>query len=334
MVTCKWHWRQICIVNLSGLPRRARKESYRKCTDPLWIYGEWYIIDVHNTRPQTGPLLRQPPTAAHTLTIAQHVRTWRPSVFDIREFQLIISCSPHKAPLSQTAILIMIFSSKTGNYDRSVEPVLHIKASKEPIWWVCTTPNGLEWSPQHYFRVTPRSLQSFCGAAAPGHWGLTASSVFFFFFFSKIKKEKSNNLWCTWKIFTSQMDNGSSNKGHRGSKVIDEAAIYQHLRWKGMFYLQLRFLKCISMNGSQRLANSLRQAMGPSLSICLCEKRHNGELILLLTQAGFRKAAKTLKFEFTCLFCLEKHPTKISLRIFLGGYLSPVLLLWLEWHNC
>lgn len=113
------------------------------------------------------------------------------SVFDIREFQLIISCSPHKAPLSQTAILIMIFSSKTGNYDRSVEPVLHIKASNEPIWCVCTTPNGLEWSPRHYFRVTPRSLRSFCGAAAPGHRGLTASSVFFFSFFSKLKRKKA-----------------------------------------------------------------------------------------------------------------------------------------------
>lgn len=129
-------------------------------------------------------------------------------MFDIREFQLIISCSPHKAPLSQTAILIMIFSSKTGNYDRSVEPVLHIKASNEPIWCVCTPPNGLEWSPRHYFRVTPQSLRSFCGATAPGHRGLTASSVFFFFFF-KIRKEKkqqslmylkdiheSNGQWC------------------------------------------------------------------------------------------------------------------------------------------
>lgn len=75
MVTCRWHWRQICMVNLPGLPRRARKESYHKCTDSLWIYGEWYIIDVHNTRPQTGPLLRQPPTAARTRTIAQHVCT-------------------------------------------------------------------------------------------------------------------------------------------------------------------------------------------------------------------------------------------------------------------
>lgn len=228
----------------------------------------------------------------------------------------------------------MIFSSKTGNYDRSVEPVLHIKASNEPIRCVCTTPNGLEWSPRHYFRVTPRSLRSFCGAAAPGHRGSTASFVFFFFFSFKLKRKKSNNLWCTWKIFTSQMDNGASNKGHRGSKVVDEAAIYQHMRWKGMFYLQLRCLKCISMTGSQRLANSLRQAIRLSLSICLCEERQTMENWSSSPMLDSAKAAKTLKFEFPCLFCLEKHPTKIPLCIFLGGYLNPVLLLWLEWHNC
>lgn len=42
--------------------------------------------------------------------------------------------------------------------------------------------------PRRSLRVTPQSLGSLCGAAAPGHEGLTASSFFPFFFFFFIKK--------------------------------------------------------------------------------------------------------------------------------------------------
>lgn len=151
--------------------------------------------------------------------------------------------------------------------------------------------NGLpdiisEWHLDRYDLFVERPHQ------VTGAWQLLPS----FFFFFKIKKEKKQQSLMYLKDIRESNGQWRFKQGSWGSKVVDEAAIYQHLRWKGMFYLQLRCLKCISMTGSQRLANSLRQAIRPSLSICLCEERHNGEVILLLTQAGFSKGAKTLKF--------------------------------------
>lgn len=74
------------------------------------------------------------------------------------------------------------------------------------------------------------------------------------------------------------MHNGASNEGHRGSELADEEVIYQReingeKTKRRKFHLELKCLKCISMTGSQRLANSLMQAIRLSLSICLCRKR-------------------------------------------------------------
>lgn len=139
---------------------------------------------------RTGPLLLllQPPTAARTHAIVQHVRA-DDGVFDIREFQSVISRSPHKAPLSQTAILTMISNSKTSNYDRSVQPVLHIKASKggggdqyeyTPLKWAGMVSQTLFQSDTSIFMFSLWSVFT-------GSRGLDRFFPFliFFFFFKK-----------------------------------------------------------------------------------------------------------------------------------------------------
>lgn len=85
-----------------------------------WVIRYWCVLRcmAHNTCGQTGTVGRGLFSShpwPHTHIQASFHTNRRIPVFDIRRFQLISGCSLYKAPLSQTAILIMILSSETGN---------------------------------------------------------------------------------------------------------------------------------------------------------------------------------------------------------------------------
>lgn len=166
----------------------------------------------------------------------------------------------------------MISSSKTGNYDRSVQPVLHIKASKEGDQYEC---NPLKWAgmvSQTLFQSDTSIFMISLWRVFAGSRGLDRFFPFLYYIFLKkatvfdVLKRYSLIKWTmalqtrVTKGVSSQMKDSFTNMWNKGKK-------------RRKFHPELKCLKCISMTGSQRLANSLMQAIRLSLSICLCRKR-------------------------------------------------------------